>query len=256
VHASRLTTDVATVAALIGDPSRAAMLEALMVGGSLPAGELARRAAVRPATASVHLARLVAGRLVVVEARGRHRYYRLAGWEVAAAVEALGNIAPTVPVRSLRQSTRARALQEARSCYDHLAGRLGVALYDGLVARGAFRDMNEGEHALSSVGVKLLGGAGVDFDEVRRRRRSLARACLDWTQQRPHLAGAVGAALLESFTSHGWVQRRADRVVYVNDQGYEALGAWLGYPLDPTMPRRPLGESSPESSGVIKPSRT
>ena len=229
MQVSSLTTDVARVAALIGDPSRAAMLEALMAGGSLPAGELARRAAVRPATASVHLARLV-----------------------AAAIEALGNIAPAVPVRSLRQSTRARALHEARSCYDHLAGRLGVALHDGLVARGAFRAMDHHEYALSASGVNLLRAAGVDID-VRRRRRSLARGCLDWTQQRPHLAGAVGAALLESFTAHGWVQRRADRVVRVNNEGYEALVAWLGHPLRADQVAGTAGASA-DGSGAIKPS--
>jgi DNA-binding transcriptional ArsR family regulator len=253
MQVSSLTTDVARVAALIGDPSRAAMLEALMAGGSLPAGELARRAAVRPATASVHLARLVAGGLVVVEPRGRHRYYRLARQEVAAAMEALGNIAPAVPVRSLRQSTRARALHEARSCYDHLAGRLGVALHDGLVARGAFRAMDHHEYALSASGVNLLRAAGVDIDDVRRRRRSLARGCLDWTQQRPHLAGAVGAALLESFTAHGWVQRRADRVVRVNNEGYEALEAWLGHRLRADQVAGTAGASA-DGSGAIKPS--
>jgi DNA-binding transcriptional ArsR family regulator len=233
MRATILTTDVAAVAALIGDRARAAMLQALIREGPLPAGELARRAGVAPTTASTHLGRLEAGGLVSVEPRGRQRYYRLAGPEVAAAVEALGCIAPPVPVRSLRQSEQARVLQEARSCYDHLAGRLGVALHDGLLARDALQPQGGRDYDLTAAGMPLLTAIGVDVEEARRSRRTFARSCLDWSQRRPHLAGALGAALLRAIMANGWMWRDSGRTLRVSKQGYAALERWLERPLGP-----------------------
>src|SRR5271170_2023688 len=137
-------TDIAQAAALMADPTRAAMLRALMSDRPLAAGELARLAGVSAATASFHLAKLLDGNMIVVARQGRHRYYRLAGHEVAAALEAVGLISPALPVRTLRQSREAIALAEARTCYDHLAGRAGVGLLDGMLCRGLLREKSSG----------------------------------------------------------------------------------------------------------------
>src|SRR5262249_7992372 len=182
--------DLAAVAALLGTPGRAAMLAALMTGRALTATELARVAEVSPATASEHLSKLREGGLVEVVSQGRHRYHRLASPEVGAALEALSHIAPTKPVTTLRQSSRARSLAEARTCYDHLAGRSGVALHDGLVSRG-WLVPEAGGYGLSEAGTERLLGWGVDVGWARSSRRPFARPCLDWTERREHLAGAL-----------------------------------------------------------------
>src|SRR3954470_12479909 len=182
--------DLAAVASLIGDPTRIAILTALAEGHALPAGELAHRAGVQPATATAHLRQLVDGGLVVVRAQGRHRYHELAGPRVAAVVEALAQLAPATPVRSLRSDRAARNLAEARTCYDHLAGRRGVELRDRLVAVGALRMVDDRDHQLTPVGRLLLDKLGIDAGELNTTRRVFARTCVDWTQRRPHLAGA------------------------------------------------------------------
>jgi DNA-binding transcriptional ArsR family regulator len=219
--------DVASVAALIGDRARYAMLRALMDGSERPAGELARVAGVSAATASAHLQRLAAGRLVAVRSRGRHRYFRLSGPLVAAAVEALGLIAPEVEVRSLRQSITAAALAEARSCYDHLAGRTGTALRETLLSCGALSAGSARDFRLTDRGLRLLEDFGVDPEPILRSRRMLARDCLDWTERKPHLAGALPAALLARFLQVGWLERhRADRGLTVTDSGRAQLSSF------------------------------
>src|SRR4051794_13071853 len=154
--------DLAAVGALLGNPSRAAMLDALMTGRALTATELARAADVSPATASEHLGKLREGGLVEVVAQGRHRYHRLASPDVGAALESLSHIAPAKPVTTLRQSSRARSLAEARTCYDHLAGRSAVALHDGLLER-EWLVPEPGGYALSATGTEGLLGWGVDI---------------------------------------------------------------------------------------------
>jgi DNA-binding transcriptional ArsR family regulator len=203
--------DLAAVGALVGNPSRATMLDALMTGRALTATELARVADVRPATASEHLARLVEGGLVEVVSQGRHRYHRLASPEVAAALESLSHIAPTKAVTTLRQSSRGRSLAEARTCYDHLAGRSGVALHDGLLERG-WLIPEPGGYALSEAGVAGLLGWGVDVTSARAARRRLARPCLDWTERREHLAGSLAAAITTALVDgpEPWFVRRSD----------------------------------------------
>jgi DNA-binding transcriptional ArsR family regulator len=203
--------DLSPVGALLGNPSRAAMLDALMTGRALTPTELARVAEVSGPTASEHLARLREGGLVEVVSQGRHRYYRLGGSEVAAALESLSHIAPQKPVTTLRQSSRARSLAEARTCYDHVAGRCGVALHDGLLARGWIIP-EVGGYALSDNGVEGLLGWGVDVSAARAARRTLARPCLDWTERREHLAGALAAALATALIEgpEAWFVRRAD----------------------------------------------
>src|SRR4051794_975673 len=195
--------DIAAVAAAIGEPARAAMLSALMGVRARPAGELARAGGVAASTASAHLSRLLAAGLVRVETQGRHRYYALASAEVAEAVEALAAVAPLRPVRSLRASNRLEAERAARSCYDHLAGALGGALCDRLCDAGALD-----RESLSLRDPGPLAELGVALPERRGRTgRPLTRACLDWTERRHHLAGSLGAALLDGLVGRGWLVR-------------------------------------------------
>jgi len=219
--------DLSVVARLIAEPTRAAMLDALVAGRALAAGELARLAGVSPATASGHLAQLRAGGLVEVVASGRHRYYRLGGPAVAHAMEALAAISPDRPVRSLRQSRSAAALAAARTCYDHLAGRIGVALHDALMARGAFA----AGYDLTPAGQSLLDGLGV---WVPPSRRPFARPCLDYTERRPHLAGGLGAALCARLFDLGWVVQRAvgDRGLRVTPVGTRGFADVFGIDHD------------------------
>jgi DNA-binding transcriptional ArsR family regulator len=215
--------DVAAVAALIADRARAAMLDALMDGRACAAGELARRAGIAPSTASGHLARLLAGGLVLCEIDGRERRYRLASAAVADGLEALSRLAPGTEVRSLRGAERAAAIRAARTCYDHLAGRLGVGLTEALVERKALV-ARDASYELTATGESTLAALGVDVARARAHRRSFAPACVDWSERRPHLAGALGAALAEALLAQGWVRRRpSDRGLVVTAKGAAEL---------------------------------
>jgi hypothetical protein len=208
------------------------MVAALEGGRALPANELARRASVAPSTASEHLARLVGGGLLAAERSGRHRYFRLASADVAHALETLAAIAPRKPVRTLSEANVASALAGARTCYDHLAGRLGVAVTEALRRRGALRQL-DGVFVAGRDARAVLGGLGIDFDAVAASRRPFALSCLDWTERRPHVAGAVGAALAARAVDAGWVRRRGDsRALHVTDTGRSVLAAELGLTLD------------------------
>jgi DNA-binding transcriptional ArsR family regulator len=224
---------VSGVARLIGEPARAAMLDALLSGSALAAGELARAAGVSPATASEHLARLRAGGLVEMVAAGRHRYYRLATPEVAEALEALSLLGSAQPVRSLRESRTAQALALARTCYDHLAGRLGVAVNDALVSRRALVAGGDG-YLLTGTGEALLAELGVPVAAARATRRHFARQCLDFTERRPHLAGSLGAALCGRLLELGWLVRRTpgERALRLTIAGRAGLAAALDLRLD------------------------
>lgn len=214
--------DVAAVAALIGDPARSAMLAALQDGRALPAGELARHAGVSAPTASAHLGRLLDGRLVEVQRSGRHRYFRLAGGDVAHALEALAVIAPPASVRSLRGAAVGEALAEARTCYDHLAGRLGVALCAGLLRTKALVE-RDGAFAVGPRARAVLAPLGVDVAGLPPRRTAVLR-CLDWSERRPHLAGALGAAICARALAEGWVERLpGSRAVRLTPAGSTAL---------------------------------
>ncbi len=243
-------TDLAAVAALIADPGRARMLSALLDGRALPASMLAAEAGLSAPATSSHLNKLRAGGLVDVEASGRHRYYRLSGPHVAAVLEALATIAPVAPVRSLRQGTQAAALRAARSCYDHLAGRLGVAVTTALLDRQvlvavygvADASRRPGERlaaALTTHPYRLgpdaeavLGLLGVDLPDLlsaSRSSRPLLRFCTDWTEQRHHLAGRLGAALLAALCHTGCVVRHPDRrSLTLTGHGATTLGRHLG----------------------------
>jgi DNA-binding transcriptional ArsR family regulator len=237
--------DIARISALIGEPSRARVLMALADGRALPAGVLADEAGVSASTISEHLRMLLDAHLVNVERQGRTRRYQLAGPPVAEALEAIARIAPPEPVRSLRQGTHAHALRRARTCYNHLAGRLGVALMAALVRDGVLNGAHrpgpaadrfaapgrDVEYRLTPHGAGTLHGLGVDLDALRGRRAPV-RYCLDWSEQRHHLAGPLGTALTDRLFAMGWIRRTGRRrVVVVTDAGRTGLGR-LGVPDD------------------------
>jgi DNA-binding transcriptional ArsR family regulator len=225
--------DVAGTAALIGDPSRAAMLTALLGGVARPAGELARHAHVSPQTASAHLAKLVAGGLVRMTTAGRHRYFTLADASVARALEALALVAPPPRDRNLgpKGGFELRRLQRARTCYDHLAGALGVGVTAALVER-QYLDFHGDGYEVTPEGEGWLGGLGVDCARLRAGRRAFARACLDWSERRPHLAGALGAALAARLFELAWIARvDRTRAVATTPDGRRALRRELGLVL-------------------------
>jgi DNA-binding transcriptional ArsR family regulator len=220
--------DLAAIARLIANRPRAAMLDRLLDGAAHPAGDLAREAGIAPSTASSHLTELARGGLVVVERVGRQRRYRLAGPEVAGVLEALASIAPTLPRTSLRQVTAADQLREARTCYDHLAGRMGVAVTEALVRRRALTPV-DGVFSLTERGSRVLGELGVDIPGARARKRAFAPGCLDWTERKLHVAGALGAAITERFFDLGWIRRRpGGRSVVVTPPGDAELRERLG----------------------------
>lgn len=218
---------IAVVASLIGDTARANMLAALMGGEALTAGELAREAGVTAQTASGHLARLTDGHLLVQERQGRHRYYRLASPAVADAIQALMAVAVDGPARHRPPGPRDVALRLARTCYDHLAGKLSIALADTLAARGHVV-LADGAGLVTDEGRRFFCDFGIDLDATASRR-PLCRTCLDWSERRPHLAGRLGANLLGRSLSLGWVARtagtRALRVTPAGEQGFRAAFA-------------------------------
>lgn len=224
--------DLSAVGLLLAEPARATMLKALLGGTALPAGELARLAGVTPATASTHLARLRAAHWVTVERQGRQRRYRLATPQLAAFLEHAACLAPQIAVRSLRAYQDAEALRLARSCYDHLAGRLGVALTEALV-RQQILQVRSAAYQLSAEGASVLQQRGVEVPP-RTSRRAFTRRCLDWSERRDHLAGALGAAILHAWEAHGWLTRRpASRALALTPEGIAALPAWgVSWPLD------------------------
>jgi DNA-binding transcriptional ArsR family regulator len=223
--------DVAAAAALIGEPARAALLLALMEGEALPARELAARAGVAPSTASEHLAKLRSGGLVSDERRGRQRYFQLAEPAVAVALEALSAIAPARPVRTLREASASEAIRHARTCYDHLAGRLGVELAVALERDGVLVYEDE-QYALGPAAQGRLGGLGIDVAELTRLRRPLVRPCLDWSERQRHVAGALGAALASRLFELDWLRRRSsNRSVEVTAIGRTELAAKFGLDL-------------------------
>ncbi|HKN39783.1 MAG TPA: helix-turn-helix domain-containing protein [Acidimicrobiia bacterium] len=244
--------DVAAVAALMAEPARARMLLALDRDRALPASVLAAESGVAASTASGHLARLLDAGFLSVEEHGRHRYYRLAEPAVAEVLETMARLAPTTEIRSLRQGTRAEALRRARSCYDHLAGRAGTAVMAALLDRGWLAG-GDGRFHADAGGRDRPSAPGWDVDyrltpaglagfrslridpEALPGRRPLIRYCVDWSEQRHHLAGKLGAALLDRLHELGWVRRAAThRALTVTDEGRDGLRSAFGVDLDDT----------------------
>lgn len=237
--------DIAAVATLFAEPTRARVLQALADGRSLPASMLATEAGVSPQAASAQLSRLRRAGLIVGEKSGRHRYYRLASDQIADVLEALAAVAPAQPIRSLRQHTRAAALRRARTCYDHLAGRLGCDLTSALLERGALTRLDavstterrppdrlsaavqSHPYDLGGEAVAVFAALGVPVSALAPAapgRRPLLRFCVDWSEQRHHLGGGLGAALLAAFEGAEWIERRrGDRAVTLTAAGARAL---------------------------------
>jgi len=215
--------DIAPVAALVGDPARANILVALLGGKALTATELAAEAGVTAQTASSHLAKLESGGLIARLRQGRHRYFRLAGEDVAGLLESLMGVAARAGHLRIRPGPQDPAMRKARICYDHLAGEMGVRLYDSLAARRCLAIRDDGL-SLSRTGRKFVEEMGIALDALARNRRPLCRGCLDWSMRREHLAGALGAAFLERFYALGWATRdRASRAVLFNPRGQRAF---------------------------------
>lgn len=215
--------DLAAVGRLLGDAHRARFLLALFGGEELTAGELAARSGASSSLASAHLAKLLEAGLVKAERRGRERHYRLAGHDVAQAIEGLMAIAPPVAATGLREVNRGRAIQQARTCYDHLAGALGVSLADALQRERLLRPLEQG-WAVTADGERRLAGLGLELDGLRRERRAFVRPCQDWTERRPHVAGALGAGIAQRFFELGWIERRpGSRALRVTDEGRRGL---------------------------------
>ncbi|MGW3473089.1 ArsR/SmtB family transcription factor [Saccharopolyspora sp. NPDC000995] len=245
--------DIAQVAGLFAEPGRARVLQALADGRALPASVLAAEAGLSASAASAHLTKLCAGGLIEAERSGRHRYFRLVDDRVAAVLEALAAIAPAEPVRSLRQGTRAAAVREARSCYDHLAGRLGVAVTAALLDRGALAtedgipntrrrpgdvlsvQLRDHPYQLGPHAGPVFAALGVNLHAMQAgpSRRPLLRFCVDWSEQRHHLAGRLGAALLTALLDTGWLVRRPQRrALKLTEHGANGLQEVLGVTPD------------------------
>jgi DNA-binding transcriptional ArsR family regulator len=219
--------DIAPLAALIGDPARANMLTALIGGEALTAGELAREAGVTAQTASSHLAKLAAGGLIAPRKQGRHVYYALGGSDIAALLEKLMHLAERTGHRRTRPGPAEPALRKARVCYDHLAGELGVALFDGLMAKRLLARRGDAL-VLTRKGEDFARDLGIDLDALTAGRRAVCKDCLDWSVRRNHLAGGFGTALLQRFYALGWARReKASRVVTFTPPGLRAFEKML-----------------------------
>jgi len=217
------TFSVAHIGALVGDPTRLTMLQALMDGRALTASELALTAGITPQTASGHLSQLAAASIVSVTKQGRHRYHRLATAQVAQLLENMMVVASSASGPKLRTGPRDAQMRLARTCYDHLAGRLGVMLADALVAQ-RWVEIADDVALVTPTGLEGLAKLGIDPHSNNRRGRSLCRPCLDWSERRPHLAGRLGAALCSHCLEKGWILRQIEgRALDVTPAGWHAL---------------------------------
>ncbi|MEU9170989.1 winged helix-turn-helix domain-containing protein [Streptomyces sp. NPDC048420] len=215
-------------AALMADPTRARILLSLLDRRSLAMSELAAEAGVAQSTTSAHLARLVDGDLLTVRSEGRHRYYSLASADVATALECLARLSPPFRPNSLRSHRRSCSLKAARTCYDHAAGDLGVTVMEGLLDRGAITRTGRGPTAyrVTLTGHEMLGA--LEIHDIEGSSAAV-RHCVDWTSDKHHLAGRVGAAILSAFLAEGWVTRKPDsRILVVGHEGRQGIARWLG----------------------------
>ena len=219
--------DISIVAALIGNPACANMLMALLAGPALTATELAQEAGLKPSTVSGHLAKLKGAGLIAIERQGRHRYFRLADRDVANALEGLMPVAARAGHLRVRTGPRDPELRRARSCYDHLAGDLAVTMFDRFVERKLLSGRHENLR-VTDEGRRYFAKAGIDIGALDNGRRPLCRPCLDWSERRMHLGGALGAAILQHIVARGWAARdRSSRVVRFSPTGEARVRGWL-----------------------------
>ena len=224
--------DLETIGALLADKTRATIVSTLLNGGLTAASALADRAGVSRPLASNHLKKLTDGGLIVAEPRGRQRLYRLRSQSVAEALEALIQLAPPRATSTIGEAAEGEGLRRGRLCYDHLAGRLGVALADGLCRAGLLSLDGGVRFVVTTTGIDTFADLGIDVDELSAAARPLTRVCADWSEQSWHLAGSLGGALTAELLRRGWVLgREASRVVDVSAEGLEELTARLG--VDP-----------------------
>ncbi|OAK33130.1 ArsR/SmtB family transcription factor [Bacillus wiedmannii] len=224
--------NISYIAKLIAEPTRAIILDCLMNNQALPASELAYKAKVSHPTISSHLSKLVEGNLLTVEQHGRHRYYRLANQEVAEVLEKLGTIAPTVQVRSLKQSDQLKQIRYARTCYDHLAGRLGVEITEKLLHR-EFIILKEGEYIVTEQGKRWFLNFGINVETADIKRRVFAKPCLDWSERRYHISGWLGSAIAKLFFEQEWITKTdKNRAVHLTKKGMKLLKDQVGIDMD------------------------
>ncbi|WP_048649238.1 ArsR/SmtB family transcription factor [Nitratireductor soli] len=220
-------TDLAQIASLVGDPARANMLAALMNGAALTASELALEAGVTLPTASAHLAKLSAGGLMRMTRQGRHRYYALADHQVAGMLEVIMGVAAALGPKKVLPGPRDNAMREARICYDHLAGEMGVAMFDAFVERDLLA-VNGDDVALTKRGTAFFCDFGIDLAAMQGKRRPVCRACLDWSVRRSHLAGSLGAAIFERFVALKWARReKGTRIIRFTPPGRQSFALML-----------------------------
>jgi DNA-binding transcriptional ArsR family regulator len=217
--------DIPRIASLLADPARAKILWALIDGTTRPAGELAYAANISASSASAHLAKLVDGGLLESEAQGRHRYFRIASAEVAGVVEGVASLGAATRPRAVRAPLPSRSVPvqflHARTCYGHLAGEMAVKILEAML-RLRWLKADERDFAVTRLGEEKLAALGLDLATARRPRRVFARTCVDLTQRRPHIGGALGDALLDLYVAQGWIQRqRRSRVVSITPKGHE-----------------------------------
>jgi DNA-binding transcriptional ArsR family regulator len=220
-----MEADISSLAALISDPARGRILIALLDGRSLPATELARRAGITCQTASSHLAKLTEGRLLKVIPQGRHRYYRIANAQVADLLESMARFAPR---KEADHPGPKSPIQIARTCYNHLAGSLGVRLTEAIVNRGFLREVGR-DYQLTGKGAEWFADLTIDTNSLRKSGRVFARQCLDWSERRNHLAGALGSALADQLFERGWIEHlQGTRAVQITEDGNRELKKWIG----------------------------
>ncbi|WP_088012830.1 ArsR/SmtB family transcription factor [Gottfriedia acidiceleris] len=216
--------NIAIVATLVSETSRAAILTVLLDGRFHPASELAYMAGIKPQTASFHLAKMVDAKLVSVEKQGRHRYYGIQNQEVAQILETLLSIAPPIEIKSLKQASENTAIRHARTCYDHPAGKFGVLLTDSLMNLGVINEEKQG-FIVTEKGERFFTDFQIDLEKIKKKRRSFSHKCLDWSERRYHLGGALGNALLERFLDLNWIQRlpktRAIKITFEGKKGFK-----------------------------------
>lgn len=221
--------DISYSAKLIGDPSRAKILQSLMDVDGLPASDLALKAGITIQTASSHLSKLIDGGLLSVERHGRHKYYKISSNQVAEVIEFLSVLAPEPKVNSLSSHQAKLRLKEARSCYNHLAGQLGIQIVNGLINKGYLIDKpDEKEFILTSEGVRFFLNWNINTKDLQQLNRYFAKKCLDWSERKYHISGSLGDAIMKYLLNEKWIRKMPERQIIVTALGKRKLNDVLG----------------------------